>query len=140
MQAAIGCVQLKSLEKWNGRRRENAKLYEVAIRNAGLPIEGPIERKGAHHVYLHYVVRVSEQRDALLAFMNDNGIEAKCHYPLPNHLQLPIQRAIGIQGPFPISERTCQAVMSLPCDPNIDEHKIAEVVGMMGRFFSRVKT
>ncbi len=136
LQAAIGYVQLRSLEVWNAQRRQNAGLYGAAIRGAGLPIRPPLEKEGAYHVYLHYVVRIPGQRDALLTFMNDHGIEAKCHYPLPNHLQPPIREAVGMQGPFPVSERTCQEVMSLPCDPNIDGPKIAAVIDVMGRFFA----
>ncbi|MBI4280520.1 MAG: DegT/DnrJ/EryC1/StrS family aminotransferase [Armatimonadetes bacterium] len=136
MQAAIGCVQLPLLDSWNAQRRENAAVYTRLIREAGLPVTPPVAKDYASHVYLHYVVRVKESRDRLLPFMNANGVEAKCHYPIPLHQQGPIVEAVGRQGPFPDAERACAEVMSLPCDPNMNEEKMRAVVDTMRRFFA----
>jgi dTDP-4-amino-4,6-dideoxygalactose transaminase len=136
MQAAIGTVQLKSLEAWNDARRANAAIYTHHIQKAGLPIEVPVQKNYATPVYLHYVVRVADRRDELKTFLNEQGIEAKIHYPLPNHLQQPIIDTVGRQGPFPAAERSCAEVLSLPCDPGMNESRIHLVVDTMRQFFT----
>jgi dTDP-4-amino-4,6-dideoxygalactose transaminase len=135
MQAAIGCVQMKSLDAWNAQRHENSSIYTRLIRSRNLPVSTPVEKGYAHHVYLHYVIRVPQNRDGLLQYVNERGVEVKCHYPIPCHLQEPIVKAIGQQGPFPVSEQACREVLSLPCDPNMDDAKMTHIVDLLGAYF-----
>jgi dTDP-4-amino-4,6-dideoxygalactose transaminase len=62
--------------------------YSAGLREAR-HITLPYERPGYRHVYHLYVIetRRPEQRDPLLEFLNKNGIDAKCHYPIAIHQQ-----------------------------------------------------
>lgn len=134
MQAAIGCVQLKTLDAWNAQRHENASVFTRLIEERNIPVSTPMEKSYAHHVYLHYVIRVAQNRDSLLQHMWQQGIEAKCHYPIPCHLQGPIVQAVGRQGPFPVAEQACREVVSLPCDPSMQEEKMTYVVDQLKNY------
>ena len=49
----------------------------------------PTEKPGYRHVFHLYIIETkkAEQRDALLKFLNDSGIDAKTHYSIAIHLQ-----------------------------------------------------
>ncbi len=59
VDAAIGLVQLKKLEKFNTRRRKNAEYFDAHISVKG--IVTPFVAPGMHHVYHQYVVRLTEE-------------------------------------------------------------------------------
>lgn len=136
MQAAIGAVQLGSLEGWNAARRANAAIYTRYLEQARLPLQLPVQRSYATPVYLHYVIRVPRVREGLRTYLREQGIEAKVHYPIPNHLQRPLIEAAGAQGPFPAAERSCDEVLSLPCDPGMDDTRIRWVVDTIKQYFA----
>ena len=70
-----------------------------------------------------YVVETKkpEQRDALLDFLNQNGVDAKCHYPIAIHQQegYPWGKQARIAGPIPNSERNAACCVSLPMFPEL---------------------
>src|SRR3990167_294344 len=58
LQAGILRVKLKYLDKWNDKRRENAKIYNENLRDVEKP------KENGKHVYHQYVIR-SKERDKL---------------------------------------------------------------------------
>jgi dTDP-4-amino-4,6-dideoxygalactose transaminase len=100
-------------------------------------VKVPVQKNYATPVYLHYVLRVPNGREQLKASLHKQSIEAKVHYPIPNHLQKPIIAAVGQQGPFPTAERSCDEVLSLPCDPAMDDTRIRYVVDAMKQHFAK---
>ena len=136
MSAAVGAKQLDVVESWNVTRRAVADMYTSLLEEADLPLKLLVEKDYATRVYLHYVVRVPRVRDELKAFLADQDIEAKVHYPIATHLQAPIVAVAGQQGPFPVTEQSCAEVLSLPCHPGMDDSRIQYVVDAMRRVFA----
>ena len=58
-------------------------------------------------------------RDWLKSSLQDKGINTIIYYPIPIHLQ-PAYNSLGYkEGSFPVTERLCNEVLSLPIFPEI---------------------
>jgi dTDP-4-amino-4,6-dideoxygalactose transaminase len=123
LQAAILSVKLRYLEGWTEARRRIAARYTAGL--AGTSLELPIERPGARHVYHLYVVR-SRRRDPLLRALNDAGVGAGIHYPVPLHLQPAYRQMAGLS--FPHTERAAGEILSLPIFPEMREDQLDYVI------------
>ena len=116
IQAAILNVKLKSLEKWTKTRREKAAYYYELLKDVDLIL--PFKSDDLYNVYHLFVVRV-KNRDKVLEVLQEKGISAGIHYPIPLHLQ-PAYNSLGHKkGDFPISEKCADEFLSLPLCPYI---------------------
>jgi perosamine synthetase len=138
INAAIGRIQLKYLEKWNEKRREIAREYNRKLDGIGDLVLPPRERRGIKPVYHLYVVR-TKYRDQLKEYLKRNGIECGIHYPLPVHLQLPYKQMGFREGMFPNAEKWAKEVLSLPMHPNLTNEDIEYVVNTIESFFRSIK-
>jgi dTDP-4-amino-4,6-dideoxygalactose transaminase len=131
LQAAILRVKLRYLEGWVEARRRNAALYTELFGGKG--VITPVETPDATHVYHLYVIRMP-QRDALQAYLREQGIGTAIHYPVPIHLQ-PFYAGDGFRrGKFPVTERVCDEVLSLPMFPEITEEQVRYVAEQVIEF------
>jgi len=138
INAAIGRVQLKYLEKWNERRREIAREYNKKLDGIGDLILPPGEKSDIKPVYHLYVVR-TRYRDHLKEYLEKRGIECGIHYPLPVHLQLPYKQMGFSEGMFPNAEKWAKEVLSLPMHPNLTKEDIEYIVSCIEDFFRLIK-
>ena len=116
LQAAVLRVKLKHLDDWNAARRRHARRYDQLL--ADSPVTLPLEADYAESVYHLYVVRTDE-REALMSFLQERGVSAGIHYPIPIHLQ-PAYEGLGYwKGDFPVSERYAAKIVSLPMYPEL---------------------
>jgi dTDP-4-amino-4,6-dideoxygalactose transaminase len=122
LHAAVLSAKLKHIAEWSELRRKWAARYTAGLadaKNITLPYETP----GYYHVYHLYVVETKQakHRDAFLQFLNDAGIDAKCHYPIAIHQQegYPWGHGARIAGPIPNSERNAACCISLPMFPEL---------------------
>ena len=114
MQAAILRVKLRHLDAWNDRRRELAALYKTLLADAELRL--PIEPPNTRHVYHQFVIR-HPRRDALKAFLAEQGIHTQVHYPVPIHLQ-PAYRELNSKVLL-CTETISNEILSLPLYPEM---------------------
>jgi dTDP-4-amino-4,6-dideoxygalactose transaminase len=120
IQAAILRVKLPKLDEWNERRRKTAKLYSDLLED--INIATPIERGYAKHVYHLYVI-THKERDGIKNHLMKNEIQALIHYPIPVHQQ----KAYRIRANLPITEKTCERILSLPVHPWLNEAEVRKV-------------
>ena len=127
LHAGILSAKLKHIAEWSELRRKWAALYSQGLataKNITLPYETP----GYYHVYHLYVIetRQAKHRDPLLQFLNDAGIDAKCHYPIAIHQQegYPWGHGARISGAIPNSERNAACCISLPMFPELTEEQV----------------
>ncbi len=122
IHAGILSAKLKHIDKWNDMRRKWAARYTAGLKKAK-NFTLPVERPGYRHVFHLYVIETKqpEQRDQLLKFLNDSGVDAKCHYPIAIHQQegYPWGKKARIVGPIPNSERNAATCVSLPMFPEL---------------------
>ena len=125
IQAAVLTVKLRHLETANSLRRAHAVAYNKAL--AGLSeVATPFEASYARHVYHVYAIRV-EERDEIVWFLKEKGIECGVHYPVPIHLQKAYQGLGYKAGSLPVSERIALELISLPMFPELTAAQIAAV-------------
>ena len=122
LQGAVLSVKLRHLKQWNAARAGHARKYfELLSGVAGLVL--PQQADYAEHVYHIYAVRAA-RRDWIIAELQQKGIASGIHYPLPLHLQ-EAYRGLGHNtGDFPIAEKCCDQVLSLPMYPEMTDEQI----------------
>jgi len=115
LQAAILRVKLKYVDKWVRLRREKAQLYNRLLSATSLKV--PHCEPYARHTFCVYTVKTT-LRDKLKNYLQTQGIGTKIYYPIPLHLQK-VYKDLGYpQGRFPVAEKTCREVLSLPIYPD----------------------
>jgi len=140
LQAALLRVKLRHLPAAQAARQAVAARYDAAL--ASLPgLQIPARDVRSSHVFHQYTIKVegAGRRDALQAHLKENGVPSAVYYPLPVHAQ-PAYAYLGYQlGQFPVAERLCQQVLSLPVHPGLTESQQAYVVAQLGYFAGRVR-
>jgi len=116
VSAAIGRVQLETLENKNKRRREIVSLYKKFLNEDCILSENP---KGMS-VY-HQIVLKHKKRDEIFSHLSKNNIGIAIHYPIPIHRQ-PLYKNLGYN--LPISEKFSNEVVSLPSYPGLEDRDV----------------
>lgn len=125
LQAAILQVKLARLDEWNAQRQAAAENYRQLLGSlSGIVI--PQDAPG--RVWNYYTIRVKElqeqrenfnYRDEIRSHLQQMGVISMIYYPLPLHLQ-PVYQHLGYRaGQFPVAERACREVLSLPMFPEL---------------------
>lgn len=128
IQGAVLSVKLKHLDRWNSQRKKNAAAYESVLRY--LDVIYPGEALHAQHVYHLYVIRPLG-RKSLNTYLGSKGVATGIHYPIPIHLQ-DGYRFLGYKaGDFPVAEKCCKEVLSLPMYPELSSEQIEYVTNQI---------
>jgi dTDP-4-amino-4,6-dideoxygalactose transaminase len=135
-QGATLRVKLPYLDGWTKRRRENAARYRTLFTDAGLTeqIGLPVERDNCRHIYNQYVIRVSNRRDDLRAYLTEHGIGADIYYPVPLHLQECFAYLGYREGDLPEAERAGRETLALPIYPELKPEQQEYVVETIANF------
>jgi len=134
LHAAILSVKLKQIDGWSDLRRKWAARYQEGLQGIE-SITLPFEKPGYRHVYHLYVIetRKPEDRDPLLQYLSERGVDAKCHYPIAIHQQqgYPWGRGARISGGVPCSERNAACCISLPMYPELTGEEVDYVIEVL---------
>jgi dTDP-4-amino-4,6-dideoxygalactose transaminase len=126
LQAVVLRAKLARLGAWNAARRAAARRYDAML--AGMDVVRPVTLPGNEHVWHLYVIQVPGDRDAVVRALNEAGIGAGIHYPVPVHLT-PAFAGLGYgPGDFPHAEAAAGRILSLPIYPQITAEAQATVV------------
>lgn len=109
LQAAILDVKLKYLDSYAEARRMAAGYY-TSLLNDIPHIQTPAIPSYSNHVYHQYTLKIDGDRAALKEYLANEGIPTMIYYPIPMHAQ----KAFSINGDFPVSDKLCETVISLP--------------------------
>ena len=134
IQAAVLLVKLPHLDHWHARRQEHAAYYDAHLGVEGLAT--PHLAYGREcHVFNQYVVTVPSHRDALRAWLADNGVDTQIYYPVPFHEQ-PCFATLGYRhGDFPHSEHAATHSLALPVYPELTTAMQDHVIAMIQAFY-----
>ncbi len=124
MQACYLRAFLPKLVEWNAERSRLADLYDRLL--ADCPGVRPVARREGSVCHL-YVVRV-RRRERLRKHLAANGIATGIHYPVPLHQQPAFREFAPKRGSFPIAERACREILSLPLWPYISGKDVQKIV------------
>ncbi len=121
IQGAVLSVKLKYLDKWNQERKDNAAIYDGIF--ADSPVKLPKIDSNNISTYNQYTVAVPD-RDGLQSYLTRHQISSKIYYPQPLHIQDCFKDLGYNQGDFPVAERLCNEVLSLPVCPELAAEQI----------------
>jgi dTDP-4-amino-4,6-dideoxygalactose transaminase len=133
LQAGLLHVKLAHLANWNEKRRERAAEYARLLESVDSGVMAPYEPEWSKAVYHLYVVR-SQDREALMAHLKDQGIGSGIHYPIPLHLQNAYRWMNYRAGDFPVTEKISAEIVSLPMFPQLTTEQQSRVVAEMAAF------
>ena len=135
LQAVIGNRLIGQTDFITDRRIENAGRLDKGLSDLNGYVRIPARSARVKHVYHLYIIRV-EARDALLSYLNDHGVEAKVHYPIPVHLQ-PAAAELGYrQGDFPVAEADSKTSITLPAHQHLSDDEIDYVIEKVHDFYA----
>jgi dTDP-4-amino-4,6-dideoxygalactose transaminase len=131
LHAGVLSAKLKHIDEYNDRRRKWSARYTAGLKEAK-NFTLPYERPGYRHVFHLYVIEVkqAEQRDKLVQFLVDNGVDAKTHYSIAIHKQAgyPWGKNARIHGSVTNAEQNAATCVSLPMFPELTEQEVDYVV------------
>lgn len=134
--SAIGRMNLRKLDEWTAARRANAYQLNGALAERTVPVVLPGVREDQEPGWLHYVIR-APRRDELKAYLAEHGIETGIHYPVPLHRQPAfVQHAPGSDA-FPITERLCAELLTLPSHPWLTGDDLSYIADTIADFYSQ---
>ena len=137
LQAALLRVKLRYLPVAQAARQAVAARYDAALHTIpGLHL--PTRDPRSSHVFNQYTIKIEgdNQRDTLRQHLAQRGVPSAVYYPLPVHQQ-PAYAYLGYQaGQFPVAERLCQQVLSLPLHPGLAVAQQEYIRECLGTFFA----
>lgn len=136
IQAAILDIKLKHLDEYNHLRQKAADFYDKKF-SGHSHIITPKRNKHSKHVFHQYTLRITNgQRDQLKTHLQEKGIPSMIYYPVPLHQQKAYRDARYEEGNFPITERLCREVLSLPMHTELDQEQLNYITDSVLEFFN----
>jgi len=120
LQAAIGRIQLHSLNDFNAKRKSNAEFLINDLKNfEGISL--PKILKYSKPIFLRFPIRIikANQRDELRSLLEEHGIETSIVYPLT----LPILYNTKVSE-YTGAEEVTKTVIALPTHPVVNKNDI----------------
>ena len=125
IQAALLRVKLPRLDAWNDGRKQIAKRYNQAFGATDLVTPGVID--GADEIYHLYILQ-SEDREGLVAYLQEKGIATGVYYPVPLHLQKAFAELGYQEGDLPVSEYLSQRTFAIPVYPELTDEQVDYII------------
>lgn len=124
IQAAILRVKLKHLDSYAAARQKAAAYYDKAF-SGNSKITTPERSKNSTHVFHQYTLVLNGvNRDELRQYLAEKEIPAMIYYPIPLHMQKAYKDERYKEGQFPVTEKLCANVLSLPMHTELDEEQL----------------
>lgn len=124
IQAAVLEVKLRHLDEYCAARQAAADFYNAAFANNDRLIV-PERSVQSTHVYHQYTLKLNGMKRAeLQKFLADKGIPAMIYYPVPLHMQKAYRDVRYQAGDFPVSEKLCECVLSLPMHTELTNQQL----------------
>jgi len=133
-QAVVGNWLLPKAHSIANKRINNANFYDQHLKK--IPeITIPPRPKNFKIVYHLYMV-FAKDRDNLLKYCNQKGIEAKVHYPIPIYIQQALKFLKHKKGDFPVTDYHAKNIITFPCDQHISLKQMNFVISTVKKFYS----
>lgn len=135
LQAIVGSWMLKQAEGIVVKRIENARYYDQGLKDIK-QIRIPIRRSNVKNIFLLYIV-FAENRDELLKYCLEQGVEAKIHYPIPLYQQQGLKQFGYKPGDFPVTDRHAREMITLPVDQHLSREEQDMAIDAIRAFYRR---
>jgi dTDP-4-amino-4,6-dideoxygalactose transaminase len=137
IQAAVLRVKLKNLDNYNIARKRFADFYDEAFSGCS-EIIIPERVSYSSQIFHQYTIRVQNgRRDKLKEFLETKNIPSMIYYPVPLHMQDAYSYLGYKEGDFPVTEKLCEEVLSLPMHPDLDQEQLDYITMNVLSFFEK---
>jgi dTDP-4-amino-4,6-dideoxygalactose transaminase len=138
IQAAILRVKLPHLDEYNIKRNQAAAYYDTVFDDIE-ELKIPIRTANSNHVFHQYTLQLSESlnREELRTYLSVRGIPSMIYYPLPLHKQKAYIDDRYPDGYFPITEKLCDSVLSLPMHTELTVQQLEYIVSNVLSFVKK---
>ena len=133
INAAIGLVQLKKLKRFIDHKRKIVQLYDKQFRD--IPQVEILRRDYKNCAFFNYIIKVKNNRDALMKFLKERMIDSGVHY-IPNHLQPLFKK---FKTPLPNTDKVWHQILTLPLYYGMKEKDVFYIVKALKSFFGKRK-
>jgi len=133
MQAALGIEQIKRLDGFLKRRRENYEILSAGLRD----VDGLKQLQSSHDEYESSFYCLSavlekhllEKRIDIVEYLRENGIGTSVYYPRPEpHFTYYKNKYQYDEGSFPVAAWISKGSISLPVGPHLDGEDMEYIV------------
>ncbi|HTL80265.1 MAG TPA: DegT/DnrJ/EryC1/StrS family aminotransferase [Bacteroidia bacterium] len=136
IQAAVLRIKLRHLDEYAAARKKAADFYDNAFKNFDA-VKIPARTKHSDHVFHQYTLQIVKgDRAKLKEHLAAKGIPAMIYYPLPLHLQKAFLDPKYKSGDFPVTEKLCSNVLSLPIHTELSEETQQYIVDSVKEFYN----
>lgn len=127
IQAAILRIKLRHLDSYAAARNKAAAYYDEAFKD--IPeITTPERYDKSTHVFHQYTMILNGvDREKMRDYLMEREVPMMIYYPVPLHLQKAYRDPRYNEGDFPVTERLCRSVASLPMQTELDEEQLAYI-------------
>lgn len=137
LQAAILRVKLKHLDAYAAARNYAANYYDNAFANHA-KVKPPARVKNSTHVFHQYTLQLNGvNRQELRDFLAEKGIPSMVYYPIPLHMQKAYTDPRYQPGMFPVTEKLCECVISLPMHTELSDETLKFITDSVLEFLNK---
>ena len=140
IQSALGCSQLKKLDRFIERRREVVEIYRKAFDgndHFDIPVEKNYAKSGWHLYPIRLKDKNKNRKKEIFTKLRENGLGVQVHY-IPVHLQ-PYYQHLGFEkGLCPQAEDFYQREISIPMYPAISQECLDYVIETIFQVFKNI--
>ena len=134
IQAVVGNWILPQAKSISDRRIANAKYLDNGlkkIRGISIPPR-PEKFRLVYHLYIIF----AEDRDGLLQYCLERGIEAKVHYPVPIYRQPALDYLGYKMGDYPVADAHTAKIITFPCDQHLEQAQLDYIIKMVTDYYA----
>jgi UDP-2-acetamido-2-deoxy-ribo-hexuluronate aminotransferase len=137
IQAVVLDAKLKHLDEYAAARRYVADYYDKAFANCD-KLKTPFRAANSTHVFHQYTLVTSNiDRKALQDYLASKDIPAMIYYPVPLHMQKAYVDPRYKEGDFPVTEKLCETVVSLPMHTELDDEQLKHITDSVLEFINK---
>ncbi|MBB3233406.1 dTDP-4-amino-4,6-dideoxygalactose transaminase [Phyllobacterium endophyticum] len=133
IQAAILLEKLAILEDEMEARQVVARRYADGLRDI---VKVALMPEGSRSAWAQYAIE-TENRDALKAHLQANGIPSVIYYVKPLHLQEAYAHYMRAPGGLPVSETLPKNILCLPMHPYLSKDDQERIIGTIREFHEK---
>jgi dTDP-4-amino-4,6-dideoxygalactose transaminase len=131
LQAGLLRVRLIHMPELKEEKLAIAKRYDRELKNPKIKL--PTVREGATSIYHQYVIQTDE-REALIQYLNEKEIGTLIHYPVPPHLAEAYECLGHKMGDYQITENYANTVLSIPMYNGMTKEEQTFVINSINNF------
>lgn len=137
IQAAILRIKLRHLDKYSMERNKVAEYYDKAFKKSE-NLKTPKRVLYSNHVFHQYTLQLKNiNRDEIIDFLLKKEVPAMIYYPIPLHMQDAYKDPRYKKHDFPVTEKLCKTVISLPMQTELSEEQLKHITDSVLEFLNK---